>query len=94
MHDYLFAILAASICSPLPYIPFYPSIKLTSWYSFQRIVGHGIAWGEYTVKLAENLDSEYIQALLTLGLENLYEIAIAGDSAGISGSELPTCKST
>ena len=44
---------------------------------FNDIVEHDVAWGEYSVKYAEDRDSGHIQYFLSLGLEKLHEIATA-----------------
>jgi hypothetical protein len=44
---------------------------------FNDIVAHDVAWAEYSVEYAKDFDSGYLQYLLSLGVEKLYEIVRA-----------------
>ncbi|KAF2424830.1 hypothetical protein EJ08DRAFT_663853 [Tothia fuscella] len=42
--------------------------------AFIDVAEHDVAWGEFSVQTANDIDSEYVQYLLSLGLEKLYAI--------------------
>ena len=45
--------------------------------AFDNIAEHDVAWGEFRVKFGGQIDSPYIQHVLSFGLEKLHQIAMA-----------------
>ena len=72
IHDYLFNVVALG----MHHVTFFPVLTLTES-AFNEITDHDVAWGASGIEDAFDLDLQYVQHILSLGLAYLHAVATA-----------------